>query len=140
LAHLAPGYLIGTEFTEGIVMTDMKYARLFAGPDGESHFEDVAVEFDSEPPHPFPVSAWQSVERIRFLKLQPDGEPQMHRAPARLLHILITGSWAMQASDGETRHFNAGDMILVEDTTGKGHLTSITSEGATFVARIQLPG
>jgi len=121
-------------------MINMKYARLFAGSDGESHFDDVAVEFDSEPPHRFPVSEWQSVERIRFLNFPPDLEPQMHRAPARLLHILITGSWAMQASDGETRHFKAGDVILVEDTTGKGHVTSITSEGATLVARIQLPG
>jgi quercetin dioxygenase-like cupin family protein len=118
----------------------MKYVRLFAGPDGESHFEDVTVEFDSAPAHRFPVSEWQPVERMRFLSFPPDHEPQMHRAPARLLHILITGSWTMQASDGETRHFKAGDVILVEDTTGKGHLTSITSEGATLVARIQLPG
>jgi hypothetical protein len=25
-------------------MTDMKYVRLFAGPDGETHFEDEATE------------------------------------------------------------------------------------------------
>jgi hypothetical protein len=62
------------------------------------------------------------------------------RAPARLLHILITGSWPLQAGDGETRHFHAGDVILVQDTTGKGHLTSITSEGGVVVARFQLPG
>jgi hypothetical protein len=29
-------------------MTDMKYVRLFAEPDGESHFEDVKVELDAE--------------------------------------------------------------------------------------------
>jgi hypothetical protein len=32
-------------------MTEMKYVRLFAGADGESHFEDVPVEFISEPPN-----------------------------------------------------------------------------------------
>jgi hypothetical protein len=62
------------------------------------------------------------------------------RAPAQLLHILITGSWALQASDGETPHFHAGDVMLVEDTTRKGHLTSITSEGGAVVARFQLRG
>jgi hypothetical protein len=27
----------------------------------------------------------------------------------------------MTASDGETRHIAAGEIVLVEDTTGKGH-------------------
>jgi hypothetical protein len=38
-------------------MIAVKYVRLFAGPDGESHFEDVPVEFISEPPQPILVSA-----------------------------------------------------------------------------------
>jgi hypothetical protein len=45
----------------------------------------------------------------------------------------------MQTSDGEVRHFRPGDVILVEDTTGKGH-TTWTSDEAAVVARIQLPG
>jgi hypothetical protein len=30
----------------------------------------------------------------------------------------------MTASDGETRHIAAGEIVLVEDTTGKGHTKS----------------
>jgi hypothetical protein len=121
-------------------MSDMKYVRLFAGPDGESHFEDVAVELTEDPPTPFPVSQWRSAERIRFLQYPTDLPRNVHRAPARYLHILLIGSWAMQTSDGETRHFNPGDIILVEDTTGKGHTTWATSKEAALLARIQLPG
>jgi hypothetical protein len=39
------------------------------------------------------------------------------------LHIDIT------ASDGETRHISTGEIVLVEDTTGKGHITK--SSGST---------
>jgi hypothetical protein len=46
----------------------------------------------------------------------------------------------MQTSDGATRHFNPGDIILLEDTTGKGHTTWDTSKEAALLARIQLPG
>jgi hypothetical protein len=64
----------------------------------------------------------------------------MHHAPGRLFHILVAGSCAMQTSDGEIRHFHPGDVILVEDTTGKGHMTWITSQGPAVLARIQLSG
>ena len=123
--------------TEGVAMTDMNYVRLFAGPDGESHFEDVVVEFISEPPARFAVSEWQSAERI-IPQFPPDLEPS--NAPRTAFSILLAGSWTMQTSDGEVRDFHPGDLILVEDTTGKGHITSITSDGATIVARIQVPG
>ena len=43
---------------------------------------------------------------------------------------------AVTASDGERRAFKAGDVVLVEDTTGKGHLTRMSGDGlhrAAFV-------
>jgi hypothetical protein len=119
-------------------MTDMKYVRLFAGPDGESHFEDIAFEFNSEPPMRFPVSEWQPA--VIFMNFPPELPPEMHRARARLLHILVAGSWAMQTSDGEVRHFHPGDVVLAEDMTGKGFMTWTTSQEPAMLARIQLSG
>ena len=45
-------------------MSDMKYVRLFAGPDGESNFEDVAVKFSSEPPLRFLVLSGCQLSRL----------------------------------------------------------------------------
>jgi hypothetical protein len=45
----------------------------------------------------------------------------------------------MRTSDGESRHFKPGDIILVEDTSGKGHTTWATSKEPALLARIQLP-
>ena len=37
--------------------------------------------------------------------------------------ISLAGVVSITASDGETRHIGAGEVVLVEDTTGKGHIT-----------------
>jgi hypothetical protein len=107
-------------------MTDMKYVRLFAGPDGETHFEDVAVEFHPRPSAP-PVppagaSDSQSVGRALFYSFPPGWRTE-HSAPQRQFLILLEGSAAIQTTDGAIRHFHTGDVLLAEDTTCKGHTT-----------------
>ena len=37
--------------------------------------------------------------------------------------ISLAGGISITASDGETRHIGDGKVVLVEDTTGKGHIT-----------------
>jgi hypothetical protein len=45
----------------------------------------------------------------------------------------------MQTSDGEIRNFQPGGVLLVEDTTGKGHTTWNEGSDAAVAARIQVP-
>jgi hypothetical protein len=103
-------------------MTDLKYVRLFAGPDGETHFEDVAVEFHSGPSTspvlPSALSDLVPAEGFRFLSLPP-GWRSEHHAPRRQFLVTLAGSPAIQTSDGEIRYFHARDILLAEDTTGK---------------------
>ena len=46
---------------------------------------------------------------------------------------------AVQVSDGEVRHFGPGDVVLVDDTTGKGHVSWVTSKTDFDTAVVQLP-
>ena len=46
-----------------------------------------------------------------------------HPAPRRQYIINLDAGVKITASDGESRLIAAGDIILVEDTTGKGHLS-----------------
>jgi len=124
---------------EKTAMTAMEYVRLFVGPDGESHFEDVPVEFVSEPPQPFLVSPWQSAERVRFMRFPAGFQGGTHLAPYRQLVVCLSGSYRMQTSDGEIRDFQPGSVLLVEDTTGKGHMPSNEGTEAAIAATIQVP-
>ena len=70
----------------------------------------------------------QDVERlpatgIVFRETTADYENSWHRAPRRQYVISLAGGISITASEGETRHIGAGEIVLVEDTTGKGHIT-----------------
>jgi hypothetical protein len=56
-------------------------------------------------------------------------ENSWHRAPRRQYVISLAGGISITASDGETRHIGAGEVVLVEDTTGKGHITRSSGDG-----------
>jgi hypothetical protein len=100
----------------------MKYFRIYTGPDGESHFEDVEVELrpadrGSE------LSALIPATGIVFRRSAPDQYLDWHPAPRRQFVITLAGEAEIVASDGEVRRVGPGSVMLAEDTTGKGHIT-----------------
>jgi uncharacterized cupin superfamily protein len=50
----------------------------------------------------------------------------------------LAGTVRITASSGEMRSFAAGDCVLMEDTTGKGHITEVTSDEPVRSVMIRL--
>jgi hypothetical protein len=50
----------------------------------------------------------------------------------------LQGEYEVTASDGTTRRFPAGSLLLLEDTTGKGHRTRITSDDDVLLVAVAL--
>jgi hypothetical protein len=48
--------------------------------------------------------------------------------PAGKNAINLAGGISITASGGEIRHIGAGEIVLVEDTTGKAHITKSSGE------------
>jgi quercetin dioxygenase-like cupin family protein len=96
--------------------------RVYSDANGDSHFEDIAVPLNDDGEIGF-LSESQRAETIIFRKVKPDYDYDFHTAPARQYIILLDGVIEIETSLGEKRIFNAGDVLLVEDTTGKGHKT-----------------
>jgi quercetin dioxygenase-like cupin family protein len=115
----------------------MRYVRLFADAEGRSHFEDSETNpetkhvVDGVPPlllsGPFPVSEMTIAEQP---KDAPSWEP--HVAPRRQWLIVMSGRVAVSVSDGERREFEAGDLLLAEDTAGEGHLSVPLTDNFAF--------
>jgi len=61
-----------------------------------------------------------------------------HTSSARTLFICLIGEWEVTVSDGESRRFAIGSVILVENTSGRGHSSRITSVDGSLAAMIQL--
>ena len=121
----------------------MRCLRIYATPDGESHFGNVDIATTMTPlfPNeaPFGLSAEYSASRIRFVHV-PAGvrEAGWHRAPGRVLAVWLDGNVEFETSDGEVRHVSAGGFVLVEDTHGKGHISRHPVEGQNLIL-ITLP-
>jgi len=98
----------------------MKIHRLYADASGESHFQDVEVEF-TESTRSGRLSNRLPATGIIFRAVPPDYDLDWHPAPRRQYIINLDAGVELTASDGATRRIGAGEVILVEDTRGKGH-------------------
>ena len=100
----------------------MRIHNLFKDADGESHFRDIEVEWVEERNFS-KLSKRLPATGIIFRQVQPSYDLDWHPAPRRQYIINLDAGVQITASDGEARVIGAGEVILVEDTTGKGHLS-----------------
>jgi hypothetical protein len=100
----------------------MKIHRLYADKNGESHFQDVEIEY-AESTRAGRLSKRMPANGIIFREVQPDYDLDWHPAPRRQYIINLDGAVEITASDGEKRVIGPGEVFLVEDTHGKGHLS-----------------
>ncbi|HEY1113563.1 MAG TPA: hypothetical protein VGE66_08370 [Chitinophagaceae bacterium] len=96
--------------------------RVYSDARGDSHFEEVAVPL-KEAGTIGRLSAPVQASSVIFREVEPAYDYDFHTAPQRQYIILLDGAIEIETSLGEKRVFRAGDVLLVEDTTGKGHKT-----------------
>jgi hypothetical protein len=106
----------------------MRCLRIYATPDGESHFGEIDIPTTTRPVFPdtapFELSAQYPASRIRFTRIPAAmHEVGAHTVPERVLTVRLDGAVEYETSDGEVRHVPAGSFVLVEDTHGKGHIS-----------------
>jgi hypothetical protein len=98
----------------------MKIHRLYVDDQGETHFQDVEVEFVESSPAGR-LSKRLPATGIIFRQVAPTYDLDWHPAPRRQYIINLDAGVQITASDGESRRIGAGEVLLVEDTSGKGH-------------------
>lgn len=105
--------------------------RIFTGPDGLSHAEDIELklgprgvadmlkatgaEFSRRPPTPGADPNNKAAS--------PADSKEWHVGPARQFVITLTGNSEVEVSGGVHVMAGPGHINLIEDTTGKGHIT-----------------
>ena|SRR5688572_13796516 len=119
------------------------YVRLFSDDQGESHFQDIqtdltATDFAPGIPSLFISTPFEASE-ASFFGAPSGWVADWHVSSGRHLFAVITGVWEVSSSDGEIRTFSRGDVLLVEDTTGKGHASRVISEENSIALLITLP-
>lgn len=100
----------------------MRIHNLYVDAAGETHFRDIEIEW-VETRHFSKLSKRLKATGVIFRQTSGDYDLDWHPAPQRQYIVNLDAAVQITASDGEARVIEAGEVILVEDTTGKGHLS-----------------
>ena len=99
-----------------------KITRLYTGPDGQTHAQEIEVKFGPNGADPFKLmsGAGASIRRAR-----PGRVADWHTAPRRQYVITLSGHGEVELIDGTKIELGPGSIDLAEDLTGKGHITRV---------------
>ena len=109
----------------------MQIVRVYAGDDGESHFEDLTVEQFTE-----------IVNRVGPGDITLNARPSpsfsdYHTAPRRQYVMNLAGIAEFETADGTVKRLHPGDVLIAEDVTGHGHIAR--SIGDEFRVSLAVP-
>ena len=100
----------------------MKITRVYADAGGDSHFDELVIALE-DAGEIGRLSQRHPVSALVFRENDADYDYDWHCAPARQYIVLLDGHVEIETSDGDKRRFRGGDIVLVEDVTGRGHRT-----------------
>ncbi|MBV7397116.1 cupin domain-containing protein [Mameliella sediminis] len=110
----------------------MRINLMYSDVAGESHWRDVDVTLTetvfAPPAQDILVSAPEEARAMVFLSMQAGWDEPIHPTPKRQTLFCLRGRLRVTTSDGETREIGPGDILRMEDTTGKGHHTCVIGE------------
>ena len=99
----------------------IKITRIYGAENGLSYFEDLEI------PMLVPVGNKQKISKTlgsgscRVFQFGADFSMDWHVTSSPACFIYMQGAQEIEVSGGEIRQFGVGDILLAEDTTGKGH-------------------
>jgi len=121
-------------------MNKIEYLRIFSDEGGCSHFEMKSIDLkekDYAPPAPpLNTSVLAPADNSVFLELPVGWYGDWHPTPVKQWLILMSGECDFEAGDGEFKICKAGDLVLLDDTSGKGHQTRVLGTVAVRIAAI----
>jgi len=132
----------------------LSITHLWADAQGVSHFRDEKLSFEAATPenptagttartNPDPDALvalpLRGATGATFLYLKRAAVEDWHRAPRRMYLIPVQGMSEVTAGDGQVRRFGLGSIVLMDDTTGKGHITRAVGDVDHIALTIPVP-
>lgn len=103
--------------------------RLYTGTDGLTHAEEIEANFAAN------GASNLGVTGAELHRMSPSTKADWHPGPRRQYVITLSGSGEIEVAGGQKIPVGPGHIDLIEDTTGKGHITRNFEDRVT----LQLP-
>jgi hypothetical protein len=110
--------------------------RIYADADGNSHIEELVIATKASPGRPTRNAPAIPATGSTYSEYPSSSTEDWHRAPARLFSISMSGEIEVEVSDGTKHAIHPGDMVFLEDLTGKGHITRLLSPVTNIFIRV----
>jgi quercetin dioxygenase-like cupin family protein len=118
LGALAAAFAGGSVFaqSEGAAGNRARVIRIFATASGGSDVQELEISPDAGP---VPITQMTAGAYRGSGATAPD----WHTAPRRQFAINMSGELEVEITSGQRQRIGAGDLVFLEDVTGKGHVT-----------------
>jgi sugar/nucleoside kinase (ribokinase family) len=111
MAHTDPDVVVA-QARKPIMMT-----RIYTGADGLSHAEEVEMKLNGN------ATEMMKATGVEFSRRAPNNSNEWHVGPRRQFVITLSGRGEIEVAGGQKVPVVPGHINLIEDTTGKGHIT-----------------
>jgi quercetin dioxygenase-like cupin family protein len=91
--------------------------RIYTGPDGQSHAEEIEMKLIGN------ATEMIKAAGVEFSRRPPGSSNEWHTGPRRQFVITLSGRGEIEVAGGKKIEVGPGHINLIEDTTGKGHIT-----------------
>jgi len=91
--------------------------RIYTGPDGQSHAEEIEMKLIGN------ATEMIKATGVEFSRRPPGSSNEWHTGPRRQFVITLSGRGEIEVAGGKKIAVGPGQINLIEDTTGKGHIT-----------------
>jgi hypothetical protein len=125
-AAMAAGSAAGAEGAPPAASGAPRVLHVYATPDGQSHIDEVAIADHAKA---VPVVS------MTANPYRP-GTPAWHNVPTPQFTINMTGTLEVEVSTGAKRHIGPGELVFLEDATGKGHITRVLTPVTNLFIRV----
>lgn len=119
---------------------ELVFQHLYTGVDGETHFAERQFAFehrqDIEGRGGITISELKEVKGAAIYRLKQGMVEDWHTAPRKQFGFVIQGQADITASDGQVLRLAPGSIILIDDVTGKGHITASVGEDDHIVLMV----
>lgn len=106
--------------------------ELYSDEQGVSQFRDIAIDACYEHDLGFYTDAGAAAS-VRFWSFEPERFSDWHTAPQTQYVIILEGKIAITTDNGEERVFQAGDILLANNLSGKGHQSRTIAKGRGLI-------
>lgn len=118
----------------------LKYVKIFADDNGETHFKDeeaIMTEAGYAPPAPpLWVGPQGKATGVTVVGFPPGWFGDFHPAPRAQWMMIMTGTIEVEVSDGEKRTYTAGtanSIAFLDDVGSKGHISRNVGDELSIV-------